>query len=103
MRTPKPITKQEAIISGIESMIKSIGQTLTYWKYINHKTNEIGHIDHMIMKIRRDLVNILFGCNIIGFLSTALTEYEIINLKPVKARSNYQTRYTMEIDHQFPS
>ena len=41
--TPKPITTQEAIISVIESTIKSIGPTLTYCKYINHKSNEIGH------------------------------------------------------------
>ena len=36
--TPKPITTQEAIISVIASTIKSIGQTLTYCKFINHKS-----------------------------------------------------------------
>ena len=49
--TPKPITTQEAKISVIESTIKSIGQTLTYCKYINHKSDEIGHIGHRIMKL----------------------------------------------------
>ena len=86
--TPKPITTQEAILSGIESTIKSIGHTLTDWKYTNHKSNEIGHIGHRIMRITRDLLNILSGCNIIGLLSSTLTEYEIINLKPIKSMFN---------------
>ena len=49
--TPKPITTQEAIISVIESTIKSIVHTLTHWRYINHKSNETGHIGHKIMRI----------------------------------------------------
>ena len=49
--TPEPITTQEPIKFGIESTIKSIGLTLTYWKYINHASNKIGHICHRIMRI----------------------------------------------------
>ena len=59
--TPKTITTQEAIISGMEGMIKSVGQTLKYWQYINHQSNEIGHICHRIMRITRDLLNTLSG------------------------------------------
>ena len=59
---PKPITTQEAIISDIEFTIKSIGQTLTYCRYTNHKSNEIGHIGRRIMRITRDLLNISLVC-----------------------------------------
>ena len=86
--TPRPITTQEAIRSGIESTIKSIDQTLTYWKYLNHESNEIGHISHRIMRISRDLLSLLSGCNIIGLLSRALTEHEIMNLKLIKSIIN---------------
>ena len=54
--TPQTITTQEAIKSGMEAMIKSVGQT-----YIG---NEIGHIGHRIMRITRDLLNTLSGCNV---------------------------------------
>ena len=39
--TPKLITTKEAIIFSIESTIKSVSQTLTYWKYMNYKSNEM--------------------------------------------------------------
>ena len=59
--TLKPITTQEAIISGIESTIKSVGQTFTYCQYINHESNEIGHIGQRVIKIAKDLLNTLSG------------------------------------------
>ena len=90
---PNPITTQEAIISGIESTMKSICQTLTYWKYTNHKSNEIGHIGHRIMRITRESLDILSGCKFIGLSSSALTEYEIMNLKPIKSMFNSFKEY----------
>ena len=56
-------------------MIKSIGQTLTYCKYINHVSKAFGHIGHRIMRLTSDF-------------SGALTEYEITNLKPIKSMFN---------------
>ena len=47
-----------------------------------------GNIGHSIMRITRDLLNVLFGCTIIGLLSNALTEYEFIILKPIKSMFN---------------
>ena len=66
----QPITTQELIISATESTIKSICHKLAYWNYINHKSNKIVHIGHriMIMRITRDLLNILFGCKIKEYL-----------------------------------
>ena len=65
----------EAIISGIECTIKCIGQTLICCQCLNHKSNEIDHIGHRIITIPRGL-------------SSALNEYEIINLKPIQPRFN---------------
>ena len=92
--SPKPITTQEAI-TGIDSTIKSVCQALIYWKYTNHKSDEIGHSGHRIMRIASDpdLLNILSGCNVIGLLSKASTEYEIINLKLIKSMFNSLKEY----------
>ena len=66
----------------------SPSQTLTCWKHTNHKSNEIGHIGHRIMRITRDSLNNSPGCNIIGLLSNTLTECEVINLKHIEAMFN---------------
>ena len=75
----------EAIISDIQSTIKSICQTVTYLKYTNHKSNKIDPMCHRIKRTTRDSLSI---CNIICLLSNALTKYEIINLKPIKSIFN---------------
>ena len=65
--TPKPITTQEQEYLEI------------------HKSDEIAHIGHRLRRKTRDLLNILIDSNIISLLSSALTEYEIINLKCIKS------------------
>ena len=69
-------TKQTAVKTKNTKFVYVIAcLTTRSTKYINHKSNEISHIGHRIMRISRDLSN-------------ALTEYKIPNLKPIKSMFN---------------
>ena len=73
--TPKAINAQDAMISAIEPTLKSVGQTLTSWKYTCQKSNEISQICLRFMRMAKDE-------------SSALTQCKFISLKAIKAKFN---------------
>ena len=75
-----------SIVFGIESTMKSICQTLNYWKY--QSINQMRLV--ISVRITRNTLNLSSDCIVTGLLcsASALTEYEIINLKPIKSMFN---------------